>query len=738
MGGRTDMNKLMKLMLCLSLFLSMISGGTFAYAQNASIGTFESVPALPDKAKHVFLVDDTLAVGNKVYVLAHSKLYVYDADRNRWTVIAGAKRKNYQALTLLNDGKIMLLGGDHPSNGLKSEAEIYDPAANTFTLAEPMPAYGKSSRINAVTLKNGKVLVMGEYTVYGVDHPIAYMYDPEARSWQSYNLSPVGHDLLINGDGYALSYGGGLDDWFTSGQLYNPETENFYSIPTAPNPYSFSAQIVLPDGKFMLAGGTSGGSVIIPQSRVSIYDHHRNLWYEVAPMLTPRAYPGAALLPDGRVLVAGGYNDGYLKSSEIYDPVKNVWTKGPEMNNVYGSPVMHTLENGDIFVMAKAGDSVVHAEILRVSQQLKKHAEPTKPAPAPQLPGKEIAYKTHFTKDGWVYRTSYRLDPEKNFRFDHGNFKYTDMYTVKIHESTGEMKVLISGRHSFLLEKDGYIYFVQNTELKKIGLNDAFAEPVLYSGPFVPRKGAAQKDMNTGDPIRFSIEHFDGEYVYGWSTFRWGYETAGVPVRYKYDGSEFQFLSAAPGRANAGTPFMDFAGDWIVYLSNPLDVMSYSAQVRFDDRLPGYALQAVKKDGSAEQELARVRWYSIHNGKIYYQAEDKAEMYMINPDGTGKKLIHKGMIFMYFYKDKIYYTDWDGHEIMVMNLDGTGKKTIKTGKKNMDLSIVSVKDGVLTYKVLYTDRYAKRTHPNIDPFWLEETYELDLNTMKEKMIATTG
>ena len=54
---------------------------------------------------------------------------------------------------------------------------------------------------------------------------------------------------------------------------------------------------------------------------------------------------------------------------------------------------------------------------------------------------------------------------------------------------------------------------------------------------------------------------------------------------------------------------------------------------------------------------------------------------------------------------------------------GTDKKTIKTGEKNMDMSIVSVENGGLTYKVLYTDRYAKKIPPIIDPYWLEETYD---------------
>ena len=38
--------------------------------------------------------------------------------------------------------------------------------------------------------------------------------------------------------------------------------------------------------------------------------------------------PTATLLPNGKVLIVGGYNlgFGYLTSAELYDPVTQVWT----------------------------------------------------------------------------------------------------------------------------------------------------------------------------------------------------------------------------------------------------------------------------------------------------------------------------------------------------------------------------------------------------------------------------
>lgn len=52
-------------------------------------------------------------------------------------------------------------------------------------------------------------------------------------------------------------------------------------------------------------------------------------WQELQPMINSRLYYGAAVLPDGRVVVVGGeYSDiGFeINKGEIYDPVANSWT----------------------------------------------------------------------------------------------------------------------------------------------------------------------------------------------------------------------------------------------------------------------------------------------------------------------------------------------------------------------------------------------------------------------------
>jgi hypothetical protein len=71
-------------------------------------------------------------------------------------------------------------------------------------------------------------------------------------------------------------------------------------------------------------------------------------------MAVKRDGPGAALLPDGRVLVAGGYNQNpgsvYLDSTEIYNPSTNSFSPGPTMSIKRYGPVAAPLPDGRVLI----------------------------------------------------------------------------------------------------------------------------------------------------------------------------------------------------------------------------------------------------------------------------------------------------------------------------------------------------------------------------------------------------
>ena len=77
---------------------------------------------------------------------------------------------------------------------------------------------------------------------------------------------------------------------------------------------------LLPNGKVLVAGGYNSTSGYL--SSAELYDPASGTWTATGSLSTARGYHTATLLPNGKVLVAGGYNStsGYLSSAELYDP----------------------------------------------------------------------------------------------------------------------------------------------------------------------------------------------------------------------------------------------------------------------------------------------------------------------------------------------------------------------------------------------------------------------------------
>jgi N-acetylneuraminic acid mutarotase len=115
--------------------------------------------------------------------------------------------------------------------------------------------------------------------------------------------------------------------------------------------------VVLLDGRVLAIGGARAGTV---SAAVDVYDPVTNSWAApAASLLTGRYFFTATVLQDGRVLVTGGLTvatvDGVqtaqlLASTEIYDPIQNRWTPGPDLPSQTFAPKAVTLGDGRVLV----------------------------------------------------------------------------------------------------------------------------------------------------------------------------------------------------------------------------------------------------------------------------------------------------------------------------------------------------------------------------------------------------
>lgn len=254
---------------------------------------------------------------------------IYDPTTNAWHRAASLSvpRRDHTA-TLLVNGKVLVVGGCC-ATGFLSTAELYDPSSDTWSPAASMAV----PRVDhtATLLAGGKVLVAGGggcgCSKYGYTNS-AELYDPAADTWTpaaSLALPHSNHTAALIADGRVLVAGGSISLPWEKPQdteMYDPVSDTWTSAGTIlgePIDPRYSSATVLPDGKVMVAGG--GDSTDWVLDGIFQYDPVTNRWSPRGHLETVRLLHSATLLPSGEVLIAGGFNySNVAASSELYDP----------------------------------------------------------------------------------------------------------------------------------------------------------------------------------------------------------------------------------------------------------------------------------------------------------------------------------------------------------------------------------------------------------------------------------
>lgn len=110
------------------------------------------------------------------------------------------------------------------------------------------------------------------------------------------------------------------------------------------------SETLLPNSKVLVAGGYSDGYGYL--SSAELYDPATNTWSSAGIMTTPRAVFSATLLLSGKVLVEGGLNSSNwaLSGAELYDPATNTWSSAGNMTTPRVGHTSTLLLNGKVLV----------------------------------------------------------------------------------------------------------------------------------------------------------------------------------------------------------------------------------------------------------------------------------------------------------------------------------------------------------------------------------------------------
>ena len=118
-----------------------------------------------------------------------------------------------------------------------------------------------------------------------------------------------------------------------------------------------AAAAMLPDGRIFVAGGMCYGIGIDPvdyKRTAEVFDPATGAWTSVPEMAQRRAGAAACLLESGDVMVVGGFSDVYTRrcDAELFDPVTMTWrgVQISHMNYVRGTPGCTAVPGGAIVV----------------------------------------------------------------------------------------------------------------------------------------------------------------------------------------------------------------------------------------------------------------------------------------------------------------------------------------------------------------------------------------------------
>ncbi len=254
------------------------------------------------------------------------------------TIAEMRKGRAAHSATMLSSGKVLVAGGfAGGENGMKS-AEIFDPATGGFSPTTDMNVARASH--SATHLRNGKVLIAGGFNGNYIDS--AELYDPATG-----RFAPAGkltrprseHQAVMLADGRILIAGGVGTGWtfLADAEIYDPVANTFTATGSMTTPRESHTATLLKDGRVLISGGHKDRRAAITiYSSTEIYDPAKGTFTPTADLTVRRHKHDALLMDNGQVLIVGGSDErdsrGAYATVEIYDPKTNRTRRAGDMN----------------------------------------------------------------------------------------------------------------------------------------------------------------------------------------------------------------------------------------------------------------------------------------------------------------------------------------------------------------------------------------------------------------------
>jgi MYXO-CTERM domain-containing protein len=235
---------------------------------------------------------------------------VFDPASGTWAKVGPLPQKRSEISAVrLGDGRVLTCGGSSTDgNGgytTLSDCAAYDPAAGTWTPTKSLPAARERYRMNA--LADGRAFFSGGCKQAPNDvncsllFPNAGVYDATTDAWtvvpdmstaryfHSHTLLPSGKVLVVGGVGPA-------DADIDVSEEFDPATSTWAPPVKLIGPHAAHGAVLLPDGRAMVLGGATSSAFL---TSTEIYD--AGGWTQGPSLSVARTAACAGVLPSGAV-----------------------------------------------------------------------------------------------------------------------------------------------------------------------------------------------------------------------------------------------------------------------------------------------------------------------------------------------------------------------------------------------------------------------------------------------------
>lgn len=285
------------------------------------------------------------------------------------------RRWGHASITLKN-GNVLVTGGAGDQKAISSE--LYDDYLGEFKSISSMYRNRYEHRMNL--LLDGRVLITGGWSALNaaeIFDPISKKFVLISRPMQHHRADHQGvvlnnGDVLLTG-GYQGTHGQftGLDST-SSAELFEPTQERFIKIPSMKVPRAGHSMTKLPDGRVVIIGGFHPKRGL---NSIELFDPvKKSFTFFRSRMVSGRGYHSAHLRPDGKIVIIGGYSEDAeaISSIELFDPYRDKIQKLPfQLNFPRGRHLSVQLDHGGIVLFG--GDQKLNPALNDHSDPLAAH-----------------------------------------------------------------------------------------------------------------------------------------------------------------------------------------------------------------------------------------------------------------------------------------------------------------------------------------------------------------------------